>query len=45
MVEIVVLVRNLFAARFVAVGTFSFSPLMRKMFNRMNRLKQYREQY
>ena len=45
MVETVVLVRNLFAACFAVVEAFSPGLLVRKMFNRMNGLKQYREQY
>lgn len=35
MVEIMVLVRNLLAARFVAVVAFSFGLLVCKVFNRM----------
>ena len=45
MVETVVLVRNLLAAGFVAVGAFSFGLFVCKMLNRMNRLEQYRKQY
>jgi len=45
MVEIMVLVRNLLAAGFMAVETFPFSLFVRKMLNRMNRLEQYRKQY
>ncbi|SDJ26009.1 hypothetical protein SAMN04487935_0467 [Flavobacterium noncentrifugens] len=40
-----VLVRDLFAARFMAVVAFPFGLLMRKMFYGMKRLKQYRKQY
>gem|GEM_PF-6571606 len=40
-----VLVRDLLAACLVAVVALSFGLLMRKMFDRMKRLEQYRKQY